>query len=134
VVFPKLKRFGLRKEERLCSLKRIGRLFSEGKNFYQYPLRIVFLILDKEAKIPVQAAFSVSKKNIRKAVDRNLLRRRMKEAYRLNKPVINEGPAGFGLAVMFIYTAREILAASEIEKAMKIASLRLGKIVNKQPS
>lgn len=122
--------FTFKKEERLCSLKTIGRLFEEGKSFYLFPIRVVYLVIDQEVKFPVQAAFSVSKKNIRKATARNILRRRMREVYRLNKPVVNTPQAGKALAVMFLYTAREILDFGDIEKSMKLATSRLGRIIN----
>ncbi len=122
--------FTFKKEERLCSLKTIGRLFTEGKSFYLFPIRVVYLLIDQESKFPVQAAFSVSKKNIRKASARNLLRRRMKEVYRQNKPVMNIPQTGKGLVVMFVYTAREILDFGDIEKSMKLATSRLSRIIN----
>jgi len=125
-----VKRYGLGKEERLCSLKLIRSLFAEGKSFYQFPVRVIYRILREEAKYPVQAAFSVSKKSIRTATGRNFIRRRMKEAYRMNKPVPSETFAGKGLIVMFIYSSQDILSTAEIAKVMKTATSKLGRIIN----
>jgi ribonuclease P protein component len=126
-----VKKFGFRKEERLCSAKLIGKLFTGGKSFFHFPVRVVYLILsEEEAKHPVQAAFSVSKKNIRKAADRNLLKRRMKEVYRQNKPVVQQSTEGKGVALIFIYSSPEILPFGDIERAMKFSVYRLARIIN----
>ena len=83
--FRPMEGFTLHKEERLCSQKIIGDLFTSGESFLAYPLKVVFLKTDLDSS-PVQAAFTVSKRNFKRAVKRNLLKRRMREAYRLNKP------------------------------------------------
>lgn len=85
--------------------------------------------MELPVQYPVQAAFSVSKKNFKRAVMRNLLKRRMREAYRLNKEIVYQ-VFGMGgqLAVMFIYAAREEKEYELIEKSMKQALLRLTKM------
>ena len=118
---------GLQKTERLSSKKLIGQLFETGSTGMVYPIKYVFINTKTEEKHPAEAAFSVSKKNFKLAVKRNLLKRRMREAYRLNKPQFYEKIEGFHLAVMFIYIAKEELPYQRIEKAMKDILNRLAK-------
>ena len=125
-----MNQFSLKKEERLCSRKTIERLFLEGESFFIFPLKVVYLKMALPVQYPVQAAFSVSKRNFKRAVRRNLLKRRMREAYRLNKESLyrafdNEEQ----LAVMFIYAGREEKEYELIEKSMKQALLKLAKMI-----
>jgi len=68
----------------------------------------------------VQVAFTVPKKKFKRAVDRNLLKRRMREAYRLNKSLIEEKNQSKlkELSIIFIYSSQEILSTEKIESAM----------------
>jgi len=115
-----MEEFTLHKEERLCSEKLIGELFSSGESFLSYPLKVVFLKSELPQSYPVQAAFTVSKRNFKRAVKRNLLKRRMREAYRLNKPSFYDEIAGKGLqiAIMFVYIGKDLAEYAIIEKAM----------------
>lgn len=73
------------KPERLCSIKTINTLFEDGNVFYTSLFKVVWKINSEPLLFPAQAAFSVSKKGFRHAVVRNLIKRRMREAYRKNK-------------------------------------------------
>lgn len=115
-----MEEFTFHKAERLCSQKIIGELFTSGESFLSYPLKVVFLKTDLPEPYPVQAAFTASKRNFKRAVKRNLLKRRMREAYRLNKPSFNSEIASknLQLAVMFVFVGKDLLEFSTIEKAM----------------
>ncbi|HNX56418.1 MAG TPA: ribonuclease P protein component [Prolixibacteraceae bacterium] len=112
--------FTLKKEERLCSQKVLGELFTSGESFLVYPLKIVFLKTDALQPTPVQAAFAVSKRNFKRAVKRNLMKRRMREAYRLNKPALYDELAAkeLHIAAMFIFIGKDIAEFAAIEKSM----------------
>ena len=112
--------FTLKKEERLCSQKVLGELFTSGESFLVYPLKIVFLKTDALQPTPVQAAFAVSKRNFKRAVKRNLMKRRMREAYRLNKPTLYDELAAkeLHIAAMFIFIGKDIAEFAAIEKSM----------------
>lgn len=113
------KRFYFKKEERLCSKKQFDKLFADGNSFLVYPLKVVFAEVDYAGNIPAKAAFAVSKKLFKRAVKRNYLKRRMREAYRLNKHILYSRCSNKKVAVIFIYVAKEMLDYHQIEKAMK---------------
>lgn len=113
-----------RKDEKLCSQKLMGELFLSGNSFLSYPLRIVWKIAEAlPTESPAQAGFSVSKKLFRHAVDRNRLKRMIRESYRLNKSNLYESlnRSGVKLAVMLIYIGKEELPYSKIQPAVSKA-------------
>lgn len=76
------------KEERLCSRKLLDLLFKNGSSFLLYPFRISFLLITEDHAFPAQVVVNVSKKRFKRAHDRNLIKRRTREAYRLQKSAI----------------------------------------------
>lgn len=118
-----------RKDEKLCSQKLMGDLFLTGNSFLSYPLRIVWKIQEVlPSDSPVQAGFSVPKKLFKHAVDRNTLKRRMRESYRLHKSELNNqlNQSEKRLALMFVYIAKEELPYAKIESS---AIKAIGKII-----
>jgi ribonuclease P protein component len=73
------------KEERLCSRKLLDLLFKNGSSFLLYPYRVSYLFVPVEHQFPAQVVINVAKKRYKRAVDRNLIKRRSREAYRLQK-------------------------------------------------
>lgn len=73
------------KEERLCNKKLIDQLFHNGSSFLCYPFKVSWFIVTEPQLFRAQVLFSVSKRRYKKAVDRNLIKRRIREAYRLHK-------------------------------------------------
>jgi len=125
------KSFGFGKAERLCSRNVIQVLFTEGQSFVKYPLRVSFIKLPAEmAAPPVQVLISVTKKRFKRANKRNLLKRKIREAYRLNKHILTDvlEEQGEKLAVAFIYLPSEVMDFADIEKGMIKA---LHKVVDK---
>ncbi|WP_113662608.1 ribonuclease P protein component [Pedobacter nanyangensis] len=75
------------KEERLCSKKSLDLLFKKGSSFLLYPYRATFLFDAQPHRYPAQVVINVAKKRYKNAVDRNLIKRRTREAYRLQKQI-----------------------------------------------
>ena len=97
--------YKLNKEEKLRSRTSVERLFSEGTSIMAFPLRAVYR-LRQPGEAPAQFLITIPKKRIRKAVMRVTLRRRTREAYRLNRRELMLEPmaeSGYGVDVAFIY-------------------------------
>jgi ribonuclease P protein component len=111
--------FSFHKAERLCSKKIMDKLFTEGKSIFVFPVKIVYLETSLLSKFPVQAAFTVGKRNFKRAVQRNLIKRRMRESYRLNKQQFYAEIGEKQVAVFFIYTGKTISEYKQIESSVK---------------
>lgn len=74
-----------KKEERLCSKKNLDLLFKNGSSFLLYPFRVTHIFVAERQQYPVQVVINVAKKRFKRAVDRNLIKRRTREAYRTQK-------------------------------------------------
>lgn len=101
------------KKEKLKSKIIIDRLFAEGQSVKKYPLRLVYLPLERPGEEFSKVAVSVPKRSFKRAVDRIKIKRLMREAYRKNKYLVTNNLAG-KYALMFIYTGREIWSYSEL--------------------
>lgn len=114
--------FSFQKGERLKSIKVISLLFKEGHSFIAYPLRFIWMNRPHpENEFPAQFALSVPKRSFSKAADRNVLRRRIREAYRLHKHELYEvlpTKDNEQLAIMALYIGKEPLPYHDIEKGM----------------
>lgn len=111
---------GLAKSERLSSLTAVRRLFQDGVSGFVYPFRYT-VIVEKSTSPTVEVLFSVPKRNHKRANKRNLLRRRTKEAYRLNKSSLWSVTTERGVAVdmALVYSSKEVLPYKTIENAVR---------------
>jgi len=129
-------RYTLGKEERLKSRKVIEQLFKEGKSFSSFPFRVVWKYQAEASANFLQAGFTVSTKHFKKAVDRNRIRRLMKEAYRLQKYALQKSleHSNKQLAIFIIYVGKEIPDYTLVVEKIAAVIERLQKIVNENNS
>jgi ribonuclease P protein component len=120
--------YTFKKEERLCSKKLIEELFHNGSSFLLYPFRIVWMVHPLPAEVPVQVLINVPKRRFKKAVHRNLIKRRIREVYRLNKgaglyPYLTGHPSQLLLGIQ--YVGKEIHDYEFIHKKFLLALVQL---------
>jgi ribonuclease P protein component len=130
-----VKRFGFGRKEKLKSRKQIEELFLEGKSFSVFPLRVTYQFLSSEETI-VQVGVTAGKKHFKRAVDRNRIKRLMREAYRLQKNdlterVKNNHQKAF---LFFVYTGKTIESFQAVKEAMSKCLKRLQKIAKTNES
>lgn len=120
----------LPKSERLSGLSRVSELFAHGKSGSCGCIRYRYLKRDDDA--PSRIVVSVPKRNFKRAVKRNLLKRRLRESYRRQKDLL--GP---GVDILFVYLPREVLTSGEIFADMtavlrSVSSVRGGQCADNQ--
>ncbi len=110
-----------RKEEKLCSQKIMGDLFLSGDSFLCYPLKIVWKIYETlPFESPAQVAFSVPKRLFKHAVDRNRIKRLLRESYRLQKSLLYDtlNQTNKRIALSLVYIGKEELPYAKIYPAV----------------
>jgi ribonuclease P protein component len=127
-----LKQFTLSRHERLKSRKQINQLFSSGKYFNISPLRVIYEVEKSGSLQSLQFGVGVSARNFKKAVDRNRVKRLLREAWRLQKIPL-EGQLkekGVVLRLFVIYTGRELPGQQAVSDKMSLAIERLEILIN----
>jgi ribonuclease P protein component len=119
-------RYSFKKKERLSRETWIQNLFEQGSSFYFHPFKVLYLPHPDPGSTTNQVLFSVSKRQFKRAVDRNTIKRRLREAYRLNKSALSQ-PERWLIA--YIYTAKTILPSETFQQKVlgtiqKISSLK----------
>jgi ribonuclease P protein component len=122
-------RYTFKKNEKLKSRKIIEQLFSEGNSFSNFPFRVLWKFNETSAA-PLQCGFAVGSKHFKKAVDRNRVKRLMRESYRLQKNPLQEKlvERQKHLSVFLIYAGNELPEYPFIFEKMGNVINRLTKI------
>jgi ribonuclease P protein component len=98
-----------RKSERISGRKDFEILVKKGESFFSHPFRVIWMHVEEEMPFPAQVAFAVPKRNFKRAVKRNRVKRILRESYRRNKHEFYEGlkKQDKRLRAMLIYTPSE---------------------------
>ncbi|MCC8088955.1 MAG: ribonuclease P protein component [Rikenellaceae bacterium] len=116
------------KRHKLCNKTLLEQLFADGASvsMFSYPFRLVYMLTDPDPDSEnVQVVITVSKRNHKRAVDRNLIKRRIREAYRINKSLWHTNRDGSfvidgkRVLVAFVYTSKDILDFKTIENGIR---------------
>lgn len=121
-------KFTLGKEERLKSNLSIQELLKQGKTVSGYPLKMYWNFSpDLQQTYPARAAISVPKRKFRRAVDRNLMKRRIREAYRLNKHILYEtlDQRQQKIQLIILLLSDEFIPYTQLEKGIRELLLKL---------
>ncbi len=116
------------KEEKLKQKKQIETLFTDGNSLGQYPIRLFYLrVTSENIHQPTRTGVSVSKRNFKNAVDRNKIKRLLREAYKKNKYLVNDLNS-HPYWLMIVYVGKEIPELKPLDVAVMKAFKKLKKI------
>ncbi len=126
-------RLTLSKQERISSRKDIETLFESGQSLSNFPIRLFWLTRNEASTYPVTVMFTVSKKKFSKAVDRNRIKRLLRENYRVVKPALYEAiPSQTHILLGILFTGKELPTFDDIQKALNVALERLVTLIRKE--
>lgn len=109
--------FSFPTNERLKSKKTIKQLFAKGKDEFVFPLKVKYLLHKEPSPTAPQVLFTVPKRNFKSAVDRNAIKRILREAYRLNRHHLQDKAGNYKIAAIgFVYIAKEKLPFDKVQR------------------
>ncbi|GAC1399822.1 MAG: ribonuclease P protein component [Sediminibacterium sp.] len=126
------KAFSYHKKEKLKSRKQLDRLFTSGRSFSVFPIKVFYMPMQEPADHAVKAGVGVSTRNFKKAVQRNRIKRLLRESYRLEKKILHDFMAGRQqqVAVFFLYIDKVLPDLALLQRKMPLILHRLIKELN----
>lgn len=124
------------KSERLYLRTIIGKLFEGGgKSISSFPLRVVYMLIERDEEAPVSILVSVPKRHFKRAVKRNRVKRQVREAYRLNKHILQDALSDkpYGVALAFIWLDKELHSTEYLTSKIKSLLGRIAEKIQQQP-
>lgn len=109
-----------KREEKLKKSKLITQLFAEGNSISEFPIKLIYLQVDHDSPYKIQAGVSAAKRKFNKAVDRNRIKRLLREVYRKNKYLIYQSEHTKKHIFMFIYLGKKEIDYKVLEEKMII--------------
>lgn len=123
------KKFTLKKSERLKSRKCIDELFNAGEGFFIHPFKVYYKLAPEanSKALLLQAGVTASKRNFKKAVDRNKIKRITREAYRLQKEALLQKLTDKqkSMSIFFVYVSKEISSFAQMHEKLRLILERL---------
>jgi len=108
------------REERLRGEKVISHLFNNGQTFFQTPYKVFWVKISETGAFPARFAVSVPRRRFKRAVKRNLLKRRTREVFRTNKQILHDAVSdGEQIHMVVIYSSDIPLPTTDLDAAMK---------------
>ena len=116
-----------RKKERLCNFTSINTLFAKGHSFFIHPFKVVWMEVADDSNSVSQLLISVPKRNFKRAVDRNLIKRQIREAFRLNKEELYSflGTENRKCSLAIVFVAKTKVPYTELDAVLILALKRL---------
>ena len=120
------------RKEKTKSRKQVEQLFEKGKNIFVFPLKIFYMPVAEQMDFPLKTGVSVSSRNFKKAVDRNRIKRLLRETYRTEKHILIQKleQSHQQLVCFIIYTDKTMPAFNDLQMKMKTALKKLSETVN----
>ena len=119
--------FTYQKKEKLKSRKLIGQLFSTGKSFHVFPVKLIYLEIKDEIDFPLKVGVGVSSKFFKNASDRNRIKRLIREVYRLEKNILHDylQIQNRTLILFFLFTDKSLPEYQQIKTKIPLLLQRL---------
>jgi len=115
------------KEERLSGKRVISNLFDNGQTFFLSPYKVFWTKIPETYSFPIRFTVSVPKRHLKRAVQRNLIKRRTREVFRTNKQILNATVTDGQVHLIVIYVSDQLLPYAELEESMKKILKRIAK-------
>ena len=121
--------YNFNKQEKLKSRKLIEQLFASGNTFLLFPIKVVYLIVEESMDFPIKIGVSASKKNFKTAIDRNRIKRLLRENYRICKHPLHNyiTVSGKQVALFFMYIDKKLPENALLQKKMPLV---IDKLIN----